>query len=147
MSLWFVFGCKQHRVEPGGSCEHDGHCILGRCLSGRCVAKEIFEESLLEQSGVATPAQAESEPRPAAAGTPIRLREARGAPPVFAACAREERLVGGGCSGGEHCVGQGCAYLRSYPSSPDRADTLGGRWHCSGGRGELTAHALCQPAR
>jgi hypothetical protein len=100
---------------------------------------------LFEQSGIATPAEAE--PRVAVTSAPVRLRKASGESPVFAACAGDERLVGGGCSGGSHCTGQGCAYLRSFPSSPDPSDTIGGRWNCHDASGVSTAHALCQLVR
>lgn len=131
ISIGLAIGC-QHRVEPGARCDHDRQCIMGHCIEGRCVEKEDAEDTLLEPSTASSDHAA------------IRLHEERGAPPVSATCAADERLLGGGCSGGEPCTGTGCAPLQSYPASPDRADTLGGSWHCTGGRGELTAHALCQ---
>lgn len=153
--MLFAVACKRRpNVQENGACHSDSQCEGKlRCSAQRCVLPVVHEQALLRQSGVAEAetrvvlqAEAGAEPpaKIVASGAPVRLRRAAGETPVFAACAADERLVGGGCSGGDHCVGQGCAYLRSYPSSPDPADTLGGRWHCSSGRGEVRAHALCQ---
>jgi hypothetical protein len=126
------------KSELGAACEYDFQCDSNRCMARTCATEAAFQRSLLEQAGVVAPAEA---PRIDSAGGQVRLRTAKGSTPLFAACAQDERLVGGSCTGGEAC--NGCR-VRSYPSSPKPDDTIGGRWMCESGRGEAMAYALCQ---
>lgn len=151
LMLLLLIAC---RTEPPGGldrprgdvCIADYNCVVGlRCVGGKCESPQAAEESMRQQSGL-PPRSEVGAPAPVTAPVArgaVKMRKATGTTPVFAACADDERLVGGGCSGGDLCF-KDCPALRTYPSSADDNDTLGGKWNCEGPRGSVTAHALCQ---
>lgn len=147
MRWWLVLLAACPSEEPqrelGVACDYEYQCASNRCVANRCESEQVSQQKMLEQSGVTAPVEA---PRGDTTSAPVRLRSAKGSTPVFAACAQDERLVGGGCSGGTNCNGGNCD-MRSYPTSLEAADTIAGRWMCENARGEVTARALCQRIR
>lgn len=142
--------------NDGRQCGAQSGCFDGRCVSydayheqGKARALAEIEGEMLRQSGVDARTGLPTQPRPAATPGAIVLRTTASTESarIFAACARDERLISGGCES---------RYLNlsdSYPASAEPGDTLGGRWHCSftsdrpgyAAEGERRAHALCMP--
>lgn len=135
-----LLACSKN--DLGESCSSDDSCKAGYvCFRGTCNTAKAREQALNTQSGVGS-APIE---RPVVGGDRVRVRVTHGEPPIFAACAATERLVGGGCHGGDNCASESsCSYIRSYPGNFTADDTLGARWICNGASGRLQAYALCQ---
>ncbi|MBT8492476.1 MAG: hypothetical protein KJO07_05415 [Deltaproteobacteria bacterium] len=139
----------------GEPCQRDQHCEEGnRCRSDKCVTAataieidralaQAEERKLLEESSVepevakAEVEKLEAQLPPTGAGLPVRVARTRRVRKVFAACRRNERLVGGGCKGAK-------ALLESFPSHSGEDDTVGARWNCTSETGAIEAYALCQ---
>ena len=139
-ALLVLAGCSKKNL--GEPCDFDSDCAAGYvCFRGTCNTTQKRDDVLTAQSGVGS-APIE---RPSAGGERIKVRVTNGEGLIFAACAANERLVGGGCKGGHDCASESeCKYIRSYPASFGPDDTLGARWNCTGAKGTMQAYALCQ---
>lgn len=101
------------------------------------------EPELAVEEGEAAAAEPSAGAQAGASPGAVRVSTTKGASPIFAACRRDERLLGGGCRAETSTIALGA----NYPSGHNEHDTVGARWNCEGRSSytpmQLEAYALC----